>query len=320
MGRVYLARSPGFRLAALKVIHREYAKDPEFRERFRQEATAIGSVGEFCTTPMIDADFGAEQPWLATGYFPAPSLEEFVDRSGPMEEPELRALGAGLAEALSAIHEAGFIHRDLHPANVLLTREGPQIIDFGISKAQDTTRLTRTGAMIGTPGYMSPEQIVRERSSDQATAIPGSDSPAICFHWAVYSPSPPRDRTRSAPEMPGPACAVRCTRSQVWRVCRTHSVRSSQPVSTKIPRAGRAWPTCSRSSRPSIRRLFRPRGCGASSRRMSNGRTSSAEAPSISYRRKARRRVLPGRAVRATEFVRRIPPRGRTGAPAWPGS
>lgn len=170
MGKVYLARSPGFRLVALKVIHREYAKDPGFRERFRREVTAAGSVSEFCTTPVIDADFGAEQPWLATSYFPAPSLEEFVDRSGPMKEPELRALGAGLAEALSAIHQAGLIHRDLHPANVLLTREGPQIIDFGISKAQDTTRVTRTGAMIGTPGYMSPEQIVRERSSEPVAA------------------------------------------------------------------------------------------------------------------------------------------------------
>lgn len=181
MGRVYLARSPGFRLVALKVIHREYATDPGFRERFRREAAAARSVSEFYTTPVIEADPDAEQPWLATVYLPAPSLEEFVDRFGAMKEPAVRTLGAGLAEALSAIHQAGLAHRDLHPANVLLTREGPQIIDFGISRAQEVTRVTRTGAMIGTPGYMSPEQIVRERSSEPAAREPGAGHPGDVF-------------------------------------------------------------------------------------------------------------------------------------------
>lgn len=244
MGRVYLARSPGFRLVALKVIHREYATDPGFRERFRREAAAARSVSEFYTTPVIEADPDAEQPWLATVYLPAPSLEEFVDRFGPMKEPAVRALGAGLAEALSAIHQAGLVHRDLHPANVLLTREGPQIIDFGISRAQEVTRVTRTGAMIGTPGYMSPEQIVRERSSEPPPGSPGPDIPAMSSHSAACSPSRLPARARSVPAMPGLACAARYTRSRVWSTCRAHSVRSSRPVWTRTPPAVLAWPTC----------------------------------------------------------------------------
>jgi predicted Ser/Thr protein kinase len=160
MGKVYLARSAGSRLVALKVIRSEYAADAGFRARFRREVDAAAKVSGFFTTPVIDADADGRQPWLATSYVPAPSLGEVVRALGSMTEPALRALGAGLAEALRAIHSAGLIHRDLKPGNVLVAGDGPRVIDFGISRALDGTQLTRTGGILGTPGYMSPEQIV----------------------------------------------------------------------------------------------------------------------------------------------------------------
>ncbi|MBO2455630.1 serine/threonine-protein kinase [Actinomadura barringtoniae] len=171
MGKVFLARSPGSRLVALKVIRPEYADDPGFRERFRREADAARKVSGFFTTPVIDADAEGTQPWLATSYVPAPSLSEIVRRYGRMPEPALRALGAGLAEALIAIHAAGLIHRDLKPGNVLVAEDGPRVIDFGISRALDGTQVTRTGGMVGTPGYMSPEQVASGREIGAASDV-----------------------------------------------------------------------------------------------------------------------------------------------------
>ncbi|MFG2333356.1 protein kinase [Streptomyces sp. NPDC048604] len=165
MGQVYLARSPGARLVAVKVVRAEYAETPDFRGRFRREADAARRVSGFFTPPVLDADADAERPWLATAYVPAPSLHEVVQRYGTLPEPALRALGSGLGEALLAIHTAGVVHRDLKPANVLVTDDGPRVIDFGISRAADATQVTRTGAVIGTPGYMAPEQIVASREA-----------------------------------------------------------------------------------------------------------------------------------------------------------
>ncbi|WP_438483729.1 protein kinase domain-containing protein [Streptomyces sp. S186] len=160
MGRVYLARSPGSRLVALKVIRPEYAELPAFRGRFRREADAARRVSGFFTPPVLDADADAPQPWLATAYIPAPSLHDVIRRFGVLPEPALRALGTGLAEALLAIHAAGVVHRDLKPGNVLVADDGPRVIDFGISRAVDATQLTRTGTVMGTPGFMAPEQLV----------------------------------------------------------------------------------------------------------------------------------------------------------------
>ncbi|NUS82945.1 MAG: PQQ-binding-like beta-propeller repeat protein [Streptomyces sp.] len=171
MGRVFLARSPGSRLVALKVIRPEYAETPNFRGRFRREADAARRVSGFYTPPVLDADADAPQPWLATAYLPAPSLHDVVRRFGVLTEPALRALGTGLAEALLAIHAAGIVHRDLKPGNVLVAEDGPRVIDFGISRAADATQVTRTDAVIGTPGFMAPEQIVSSREAGPAADV-----------------------------------------------------------------------------------------------------------------------------------------------------
>ena len=159
MGVVYLGRSPGGRLVAVKVARAELADDPAFRERFRQEAAAARAVGGFWTAAVVDADPDAARPWLATEYVPGPTLREVVTAHGPLPEPALRRLVAGLAEALLAIHAAGMVHRDLKPGNVLLAADGPRVIDFGIAKALETPGLTATGILIGTPGFLSPEQV-----------------------------------------------------------------------------------------------------------------------------------------------------------------
>jgi hypothetical protein len=159
MGRVYLARSRGGRRVALKVIRPELADDPDFRARFAREVASARAVSGAFTVAVLDADPEAATPWLATEYVPGPSLSAAVREHGPLPLDSVRALAAGLAEALEAIHAAGVVHRDLKPSNVLLAADGPRVIDFGISRAAEATELTRTGMVVGSPGFMSPEQI-----------------------------------------------------------------------------------------------------------------------------------------------------------------
>jgi len=159
MGQVFLGRSPGGRRVALKVVRPELADDPEFRARFAREVSAARTVSGIFTAAVLDADPQASPPWLATEYVPGPSLSEFVRSHGPLPAFSVRMLAAGLAEALAAVHAAGVVHRDLKPSNVLLDAEGPRLIDFGISKAAEASVLTRTGMVVGSPGFMSPEQI-----------------------------------------------------------------------------------------------------------------------------------------------------------------
>ncbi|MFC8594309.1 bifunctional serine/threonine-protein kinase/ABC transporter substrate-binding protein [Streptomyces atroolivaceus] len=158
MGVVYLARSPGGGLAAVKVIRAEHAADPRFRARFRREAEAARRVSGPWVVPVTGADTEAREPWLATAFVPGPSLAEAVDAQGPLPAGTVRALGARLAEALAAVHDAGLVHRDVKPGNVLLALDGPRLIDFGIARHDGSTALTATGAVIGTPGYLAPEQ------------------------------------------------------------------------------------------------------------------------------------------------------------------
>ncbi|MEU3343554.1 protein kinase [Streptomyces sp. NPDC006700] len=158
MGRVYLSHTQGGRPVAIKVVRPELADDPAFRRRFRREITAARRVRGAYTAELIDADADGVPPWLATLYLPGPSLTEAVARRGPLPVPAVLWLMAGVAEALQAIHDAGIVHRDLKPSNVLLATDGPRVIDFGISLASDITSHTTTGAAIGTPSFMAPEQ------------------------------------------------------------------------------------------------------------------------------------------------------------------
>ncbi|MFF4401398.1 serine/threonine-protein kinase [Streptomyces sp. NPDC001480] len=161
MGRVYLGRSAGGRTVAVKIVHPHFALDEEFRARFRREIAAARRVGGAWTAPVLDADPEAPVPWVATAYAAGPTLAAAVEADGPLPVPSVRALGAGLAEALAAVHELGLVHRDVKPSNVLLTLDGPLLIDFGIARATDgTASLTSSGVSVGSPGYMSPEQIV----------------------------------------------------------------------------------------------------------------------------------------------------------------
>ncbi|MEU5316822.1 serine/threonine-protein kinase [Streptomyces sp. NPDC021056] len=160
MGRVYLSHTAGGRPVAIKVVRPELADDPDFRRRFGREIKAARRVRGAYTAELIDADADARPPWLATLYIPGPSLAEAVHRRGPLPVPAVLWLMAGVAEALQAIHGEGIVHRDLKPSNVLLAADGPRVIDFGISLAADTTAYTATGAAVGTPQFMAPEQAV----------------------------------------------------------------------------------------------------------------------------------------------------------------
>ncbi|MEV5806017.1 serine/threonine-protein kinase [Streptomyces parvulus] len=161
MGRVYLGRSAGGRTVAVKIVHPHFALDEEFRARFRREVAAARRVGGAWTASVLDADPEARVPWVATAYAAGPSLTAAVADGGPLPAHSVRALGAGLGEALAAVHGLGLVHRDVKPSNVLLTLDGPLLIDFGIARATEgTASLTSTGVSIGSPGYMAPEQIL----------------------------------------------------------------------------------------------------------------------------------------------------------------
>ncbi|WP_442737864.1 protein kinase domain-containing protein [Streptomyces pseudogriseolus] len=172
MGAVYRGRSRSGREVAVKVVHAQYAENPVFRTRFRQEIAAVRKVSGVFTAPVVDADPDAERPWMATQYVPGPSLAARIRDEGPLNRTELRRLALGLVEALRDIHRAGVVHRDLKPANVLMADDGPRVIDFGISRAAENhNTLTETGQMIGTPPFMSPEQLTDARSVGPASDV-----------------------------------------------------------------------------------------------------------------------------------------------------
>jgi hypothetical protein len=161
MGEVYLGVTRSGRPVAVKVVRAEVAADPAFRARFVREVNAARQVGGFWTASVVAADPEAESPWLATEYVPGMSLHQAVGETGPLPPATVRIVGARLAEALSAVHAAGLVHRDLKPGNVLLAPDGPIVIDFGIARAFETDSAALT-SVIGTPSYMSPEQIKGE--------------------------------------------------------------------------------------------------------------------------------------------------------------
>jgi serine/threonine protein kinase len=166
MGQVYLGRSAAGRLVAIKMIKSELAEEPDFRTRFGQEVAAARRVSGAFTAAVVAADSEADVPWLATIYVPAPSLSRLVHSCGPLPVPAVRWLAAGCAEALEAIHGVGLVHRDLKPSNVLVSPDGPRVIDFGLARAAERIQLTVTRGSVGTPAYMAPEQA---RDTRQAT-------------------------------------------------------------------------------------------------------------------------------------------------------
>ena len=174
MGVVYLSQARDGSLVAVKALRPELTDDPEFRKRFSREVANLTRVMGVCTVRVIEADIDSARPFMVTEYVPGPSLSEYVARYGPPGPDMMYGLATGLAEALTAIHAAGVVHRDLKPSNVLLSQDGPKVIDFGIAQALDATSVTRTGMMVGSPGFMAPEQV---------TGRPGQ--PADVFAWAV---------------------------------------------------------------------------------------------------------------------------------------
>ncbi|WP_242902745.1 protein kinase domain-containing protein [Actinomadura terrae] len=168
MGVVYLGRSRAGRAVAVKVVRRSFAGDARYAERFRREVAAARRVTGTFTAPVLDADPDAVPPWLVIAYLPGLSLREAVLAFGPLPAASVRPLAAGVAEALAAIHRAGVVHRDLKPGNVMLTAGGPRVIDFGVARPEDAVTITRTGAHIGTPGFMAPEQLRGDRAGPAA--------------------------------------------------------------------------------------------------------------------------------------------------------
>ncbi|MFF9195525.1 bifunctional serine/threonine-protein kinase/ABC transporter substrate-binding protein [Streptomyces sp. NPDC014779] len=165
MGVVYLGRTDTGALAAVKVTHADQADEADFRARFRREVEAARRVTSPWAVPVTGADPDAPEPWMATAFVPGPSLGEAVRAHGPLPERSVRILGGAVARALAAVHAAGIVHRDVKPGNVLLAVDGPRLIDFGIARATGETGLTSTDMVVGTPGFLAPEQ-AEARSGD----------------------------------------------------------------------------------------------------------------------------------------------------------
>lgn len=186
MGKVYLGRTSSGRKIVVKSIRPEFVSNPEFRARFAREVRAAQKVGGFHTAQVVEADTEAEEPWIASAYIPGPSLRQTITEHGPLPDSALRVLAAGLAEGLRVIHGHGLSHRDLKPGNILLADDGPRIIDFGIARPAEDTRITLTGVLLGTPSYMAPEQ------TDGAPAEPSADvfSLGTVLHYAATGSNP----------------------------------------------------------------------------------------------------------------------------------
>ncbi|MEU7385549.1 protein kinase domain-containing protein [Streptomyces tanashiensis] len=175
MGEVFLARDTDGAgsgvFVAVKTVRRDVAGDPAFRDRFRREIKVAALVDSAYAAAPVGGDADAGVPWLATAYVPGPSLSQAVRRGGPLPVATVRALGADVARALADLHGAGVLHRDLKPGNVMLSVDGPRLIDFGIARSSTATTMTATGLMVGTPSFMSPEHVAGARRVTAASDV-----------------------------------------------------------------------------------------------------------------------------------------------------
>ena len=160
-GVVYLGEAPDGRKVAVKVLNKEWAGDPKLRERFTKEVNAARRVAHFCTAAVLDAELEAEPPYVISEFVEGPSLQQAIEDSGPRSGEALHKLAVGTATALAAIHEAGVVHRDFKPANVLLAADHLRVVDFGVARVVDSA-VTQTASIMGTPAYMAPEQLMGE--------------------------------------------------------------------------------------------------------------------------------------------------------------
>jgi len=215
MGRVYLGSSAGGRAVAVKVVHPELARDPEFMRRFHREVDAARKVNSAFTAAVIEAGPDDDPPWLATVFVDGPSLAELAAKMGPLPEVDAWRLAGGLAEALQAVHVCGLVHRDLKPGNILIARDGPRVIDFGIARGLQDTAMTAVGTTIGTPAFMSPEQARGEEAG------PASDIFSFGSVLAFAT-------TGAAPFDGGEALAIR------------YKVANAEPDLTRVPPGLRA--------------------------------------------------------------------------------
>ncbi|MDF0372081.1 serine/threonine protein kinase [Streptomyces sp. KA12] len=198
MGTVFLGRSPGERLVAVKVIRSEHVANADFRQRFAREIESARRVGGFHTAAVVDSDANSEHPWLVTEYIAGPSLHDVLKQYGAMPPRTLHTLALGIAEALEGIHSCDIIHRDLKPSNIIISTTGPRVIDFGIARAFDSTTLTRTNALLGTRGFMAPEQ---NAGSGSTSAIDLYAYGMVLCHAAGAAPFPADQTLDSALEL-----------------------------------------------------------------------------------------------------------------------
>ncbi|GAA1757584.1 MULTISPECIES: serine/threonine-protein kinase [Streptomonospora] len=157
-GVVYLGRDDEGDEFAIKVLNDQWSQDDDLRKRFAKEVRAAQKVASFCTAAIHDAQLDEDPPYVVSEYVPGRSLQEVVAEKGPHKGAGLQRLAVSTATALVAIHQAGIVHRDFKPGNVLLGPDGPRVIDFGIARVSDGTA-TMTNSIVGTPSYMAPEQI-----------------------------------------------------------------------------------------------------------------------------------------------------------------